>query len=126
MQRILTGLAALVLVAGLAACGNADAAAPTAPASIDPNAVQIVARGIAFTTTKVDAAAGKPFQIVFDNQDQAPHNVAILASDGAVVFTGQVFSGPARGVYDVPALKAGTYTFRCDVHPNMTGTLTVR
>jgi len=26
----------------------------------------------------------------------------------------------------VPALPAGTYTFACSVHPNMTGTLTVR
>jgi len=26
----------------------------------------------------------------------------------------------------VPALDAGTYKFVCDVHPNMTGTLTVK
>jgi plastocyanin len=26
----------------------------------------------------------------------------------------------------VPALPAGTYTFACSVHPNMTGTLTVK
>jgi len=29
-------------------------------------------------------------------------------------------------VYDVPALKPGTYFFRCDLHPNMNGTLNVR
>ena len=29
--------------------------------------------------------------------------------------------------YNVPALKAGTYTFLCDVHPQiMIGTLTIR
>ena len=28
--------------------------------------------------------------------------------------------------YSVPALAAGTYTFICIVHPNMTGTLTVK
>jgi plastocyanin len=26
----------------------------------------------------------------------------------------------------VPALPAGTYSFVCSVHPNMTGTLTVK
>jgi plastocyanin len=28
-------------------------------------------------------------------------------------------------VYQVPALPAGSYPFVCDVHPSMTGTLTV-
>jgi len=28
-------------------------------------------------------------------------------------------------VYNVPALKAGTYSFVCSVHPNMTGTLKI-
>jgi hypothetical protein len=27
--------------------------------------------------------------------------------------------------YDVPALPAGTYSFRCDVHPDMSGELAV-
>jgi plastocyanin len=32
----------------------------------------------------------------------------------------------ATKVYQVPALPAGTYGFVCSVHPNMTGTLTVK
>jgi plastocyanin len=35
-----------------------------------------------------------------------------------------VFPGSAAKDYTIPALKAGSYTYVCDVHPNMTGTLT--
>ena len=37
------------------------------------------------------------------------------------VFGSDPFSGPAVVVYNVPALAAGTYFFRCDVHPDMAG-----
>ena len=39
---------------------------------------------------------------------------------------GEIFNGAATKTYQVPALGAGTYTFVCSVHPNMTGTLTVK
>jgi plastocyanin len=29
-------------------------------------------------------------------------------------------------VYEVPAIPAGTHRFRCDVHPEMAGTVTAR
>ena len=44
----------------------------------------------------------------------------------AEVFKGEIFNGPAKKDYQVPALKAGSYPFTCSVHPNMTGTLTVQ
>ncbi len=40
------------------------------------------------------------------------------------MFKGDIFNGVAQIEYEVPALPAGTYTFICTVHPNMTGTLT--
>ncbi len=55
-----------------------------------------------------------------------PHNVDIKDASGTSVFKGDIFPGVATKNYDVPALKAGTYPFTCDVHPNMTGTLTVK
>ena len=45
---------------------------------------------------------------------------------GTSLFKGEIFSGPAVKVYDVPALAAGQYTFACTVHPNMTGTVTAQ
>ncbi len=89
--------------------------------------VTITAQGIAYTTPTVEAAAGKPFSILFDNEDAGtPHNVDIQDSSGASKFKGAIFNGVAQQTYNVPALDAGTYKFVCDVHPNMTGTLTVK
>lgn len=128
MQRIARLLAAGVLVAGLAACGTANAGDPPTgtAASTDPNAIRVVAKDIAFQQKDAATPANRAFQIAFDNEDAAPHNITIVAADGSIAFQGDVFTGEATRTYAVPALKAGTYQFRCDVHSNMTGTLTVR
>jgi plastocyanin len=52
--------------------------------------------------------------------------VAITDSSGQQVFKGEIFAGPGSRQYPIPALAAGTYTFACSVHPQMTGTLTVK
>jgi plastocyanin len=89
--------------------------------------VEIVASGIQFTTTDVTAAANKPFTLTFKNQDAGtPHNVDVKDSSGAEVVKTDVFNGPADKSVQVKALPAGKYSFVCDVHPNMTGTLTVQ
>ncbi len=106
MKRSLAtvALAAVALVA--AACSNTYAGQPAAPAaSVDPNAPAIVAKDITFVTTQVKVPAGKAFQLSFDNQDGAPHNVAIYTDSSASqnLFQGEIFSGATR-VYQVPAL----------------------
>lgn len=102
---------------------SAGASGSAAPAG----QVQVTAQGIAFTTQSVDAPADTAFSLLFDNQDNGiPHNVDIQDSSGASVFKGDIVTGVTQTTYNVPALKAGSYTFICDVHPNMTGTLTVK
>ena len=44
----------------------------------------------------------------------------------AVLEDSQPFPGPAVHEVQVGALDAGTYTFFCSIHPNMTGTLTAQ
>ncbi len=113
----------------------ASSAAASAAASAEASggsggataSVKIVASGIQFTTTDVTAPAGQGFTLTFSNQDAGtPHNVDIKDSSGATVFKTDIFSGVADKTFQVPALKAGSYPFVCDVHPNMTGTLTVK
>jgi mono/diheme cytochrome c family protein/plastocyanin len=111
-------------------------ASGAAAASIDPNApvVKVTAptgaANAGFEPTKLETDADKPFTLDFDNQDgTAPHNVVIQDSGGTAVQMGDTafFTGPAEKKYAVPGLKAGDYTFLCQVHPTtMKGTLTVK
>ena len=96
-----------------------------APAAGPP--VVVSAINIAFEQTSLSVPGGSPFKIEFDNKDSGvPHNVAIHegTATGPEVFKGEIFNGPGKRTYDVPALAAGTYAFVCTVHPNMTGILT--
>jgi mono/diheme cytochrome c family protein/plastocyanin len=116
--------------------GGGSPAPSGAAASIEPNApvVKVTApTGAAtsgFDPTTLEASADKPFTLDFDNQDAtAPHNIVIQDPSGAAVQMGDTafFTGPAEKKYAVPALKAGTYNFLCQVHPStMKGTLTVK
>ena len=122
------GLVAVVLVLGACSSGAAAPASSGPPQSVDPNAIQISAKDLKFSTAQLDAPADKPFSIAFDNQESAPHNVAIYKDQSASqkVFAQEPFGGPKAVTYQVGPLAAGSYFFRCDVHPDMKGTLTVK
>jgi plastocyanin len=126
MNRLLSTALIAAAILALAGCSAASSAG-TAKPSIDPNALTISAKDLKFSISTLPARAGKPFQIAFDNQDSAPHNVAIYRDSSAAekVFGSDPFSGPAVVRYDVPPLAPGSYFFRCDVHPAMSGELTV-
>ncbi len=128
------------------ACWSAAFASPAATASAIPGAstspgasaspssggaittaLQIAALNVAYDKASLEATAGQAFAIEFDNQDTGiPHNVAIKDASGMEMFKGTIVTGPTKITYQVPALPAGTYTFYCSVHPNMTGTLTIK
>lgn len=100
---------------------------PAASGAASGTVVDVTAQSIAFQQTSISATANQAFQIQFHNADAGiPHNIAIKDASGTIVFTGAIFSGDATQTYDVKALPAGTYQFFCQVHPNMTGTLTVK
>jgi plastocyanin len=128
MKRLVSTFGLLVLALVLGACSGADAAAPGVVASADPNTVHISAKDLKFSTSELSAPAGKAFSIAFDNQESAPHNVAIYKDTSAAtkLFAEDPFGGPKTVTYQVNELAAGTYFFRCDVHTGMKGTLTVK
>ena len=87
-----------------------------------PGGVAIVAQSLEFDTQRLEVRAGMSFGLLFENRESAPHNVRIY-DEGAPdpLFVGEVFSGPATRLYEVPALPSGRHRFRCDVHPAMAG-----
>jgi plastocyanin len=128
MKRLTLTFGLLALAAVLAACSGASAAPgeTAAPPAGNPGAtVSVVAKDIKFVTPAVAVKAGAAFAIDFDNQDGAPHNIAISDASGARVFKGDIVSS-SKVTYQVPALAAGTYTFICEVHPDMKGTITAQ
>lgn len=79
-----------------------------------------------FSADRLTAPTGEPFGLAFANEDDGvQHNVAIYrdSSIEESLFIGELVEGPTTVTYDVPALGPGVYYFRCDVHPQMDGTL---
>jgi len=107
---------------------NMSPSASAAAATCAPKgtSLSLTAQNNAFDVACLAAPAGKAFTIAFDNKDPGvPHNVSIYTDEAATsaLFTGDLVTGPKKLTYRIPALDAGTYFFRCDVHPtSMMGT----
>lgn len=128
---------AVVLATGLAACGDdddgdvdaADTTSSSASGSAgsdeaygdrsggdDATGSAVMAKDFAFT----DATAAAGAEVAFENDDDVPHT--LTADDGAFD-TGNVEGGSSEAV-TAPS-EPGDYSFHCEIHPSMTGTLTV-
>jgi plastocyanin len=93
----------------------------------DGTTVRVSGHDFAFDQRCLAAPADDPFQLVFDDT-QGTHNVAIYTDNAAstALFKGDIITGPRTITYQVKALPAGSYFFRCDVHPTqMTGAFLV-
>ncbi|HEV2006129.1 MAG TPA: cupredoxin domain-containing protein [Candidatus Limnocylindrales bacterium] len=118
----------VLAIVGLAACGPTLGTTASTAVVAEPGSPSITARDLRFDRTELVVPAGRAFTIVFDNEDGAPHDVAIYDDQAAQAsrFIGEIFGGPASRTYAVPALAAGTYFFRCDMHHDMHGTVVAR
>jgi plastocyanin len=129
MKRLVLSLGLVALAVITAACsggsGGTSSPAASAPAASAPagDAIVVVAKDLKFSTASITAPADEAFNIVLDNQESAPHNIAIKDASGAEKFKGEIVTSK-QITYDVPALAAGAYEFWCEVHPDMKGTLT--
>lgn len=91
--------------------------------------VTVSAENIAFDTGSISLPADTPVEFTLDNKEPVPHNLSIFPSadgpSGERLFVFEPFPGPGSQTHTIPALPAGTYYFHCDLHPNMSGTVTV-
>jgi hypothetical protein len=82
--------------------------------------VSIRAHNLRFDKNELDFRAESPGILHFVNADTDPHNVAIYKSDklGTPLFSFAPIPGPTVQDFQIRRTPAaGTYFFRCDVHP---------
>jgi plastocyanin len=88
----------------------------------------VAAENTVFVPTTLAWAADTEIALTFDNRDPADvigqHNVSIYDGETAL-FQGELVSGPTTFEYTIPPMQPGTFEFRCDVHPEMVGTVEV-
>jgi len=86
--------------------------------------VTVNAEDIAFDVDRIDATAGEELTITFNNNDtDVPHNIHVQT--GSVDEKTDITPGPDTQTLRVTIDDPGSYTFICDVHPNMTGKVVV-
>ncbi len=121
MKTAIIGIALVVILAACSGGGSAASASPPAEADLTVNA-----EGNAFGPSVITLTAGDATTVFFRNLDDQPHNIAIYTDEGATesLFVGDTITNAAV-TYEIPALEPGEYFFRCDVHPDMTGTVVV-
>jgi plastocyanin len=89
----------------------------------------VTASNIAFDTSTIDLPAGESSTIHFANDDAGvQHDIAIYPSADDLanpLFRGEVITGPDEIDYAIDPLEAGEYYFHCDIHPTMSGTVSV-
>lgn len=102
--------------------GHEGAIADCSPASTPP---AVVALNTTFDKTCLAVRANQPFTISFENKDTVAHGFTIAQSDTAAssFFQQAPVPGPQTLTLSVGPLQPGTFTFKCQVHPNqMKGT----
>ncbi len=120
---------AVVMVGGgvaAAAHGERKAEKPAGEEAGGTPAVKVKAQSVAFVETQITLKADSDVKIAFTNADKGiQHNIEITGSDPSQsIFKGDLVTGPATTTYSFHSPPPGTYSFHCDVHPTMKGTIT--
>ncbi len=126
-------LLSLALTFALAACSSADPSVSEGPntgggtIAVVDGEVALSANDLAFDASTIQAQAGEDFTITFTNNESDQHNVAVYTEEGGdLIGATDVIGGPdATSEVVIEGLEPGTYYFRCDIHPDMEGTIVV-
>ena len=117
-----------LLILAVAACSNGGGDnTGGGTIAVENGAAEINADEIAFDASTIEAPAGEEFTITLNNLESQPHNFAVYVEDGGeLIARSDTITGPDVSADAViPALDPGTYFFKCDVHPEMNGTIVV-
>jgi plastocyanin len=124
--KIIFAILALSLI--LSGCGSPQASAPVKQEQPDPNALRVGVGNFDvniqdFAFSPADINIEKGTTVVWKNNDTAPH--IVISDDQAKsnflspeIKTGETYSF----TFDQP----GKYSYHCQIHPTMKGTITVK
>jgi len=87
--------------------------------------LRVVANNLLFDADCYAVPANQPFTVTLANKDEASHNFSLYRTDGTPISRGPIVEPHQSDSEDFAALAPGTYVFRCDVHPAMTGDFVV-
>ena len=127
MKRLVLALGLVAVAAVCAACSCAPAAQPLPSGPVDPNGPTIVAKDMKFTTS-AGRGQGRHRTSRSTSTTRTRRRTTSRSTPTAAprrVSVGQIVTS-AKADQVVPALQAGTYFFRCDVHHDMTGTIVAK
>ncbi len=105
--------ACVVTVVALAACGGGQRSG----GSGQPSTSAVTIRNFAY----LPAHATVGTRLTFDNRDTVEHTAT--ADDGTTFDTGSLQVGASK---TITLTKRGTFSYHCDFHPFMHGTIVVR
>lgn len=95
---------------------------PTMPVTVTPpvsNGAKIINITIAnFAFNPANVSISKGDTVKWTNDDQVPHQIAIMGSNSQVLNTGESYS--------ITFEVAGSFDYHCNIHPSMTGNVTVK
>jgi plastocyanin len=114
-RLVVTLVAVAALVAGCGGAGRSDEALSTPPVK---GATEVGMKGLRFNPPVIEITPGTTVTWKFDD-GSIPHNVK--AVDGA-------FTSPTteKGTFTHTFGTAGTFDYKCDLHPGMSGRIIVR
>ncbi len=131
--RPLTALVgAIALGAMLVACGGGDDdAGDDASVNVDPatlaTTVNLAMKENSFSLTRITVATGKDITFELNNEGKEAHNMSVNVEGKDTVSNPDVIKAGQAGKLAVTFSKAGTYDFKCDLHPTeMLGKITVK
>ena len=118
----------VVMTCVFAACGGGSS--EPAPIEVTPTTdLMLVAKNSKFDKKSLATLPLADVVLILDNRDRGTlHNFALYKASDAKdkLFGGDLFAGRKSVEYRFRSPEAGVYYFRCDAHPEMKGTFTVK
>ena len=118
MPRLSLPVLAATVLAVAAGCGSSSSSQSQKPQRAADGALVIRMQDIQFVPKQVTVRVGQKVRWV--NDDNVQHDV--IADSGARFHSRTFGKG---GTFTFTPTKPGTIAYECDLHPGMTGTLTV-